>query len=430
MLEQLRLSNFRAFDDEVTIRFRPITLLIGKNNTGKSSIIKFLLMLQQSLSPSSESFLTPSGEKVRLGRFSELKNVGSRKKNLTFSLQTIDSGRAAGAWTPYLAKQELNGSRAARCAVTASVSFSEKLRLRGKSTVSASLGDRALFTLSSPVTEDSRFMDFTDVLRERRDSSQRNDGRGQAEQYCLRSLAEQLGLLYHIGPVKADFPRSFDAGAPVAANYVGTAGQNTLCLLKDALASGNRRQFLLSHLSAVLGIDDIAFDELEGRVQCTARNSLTGATTNVASLGFGVSRCLPVFVQGAVMDPPSTLMAEQPETQIHPATQLNLAAFFADLWIKRGICSIIETHSSNILLRLRSLIAFGPEQGGLSPADVSIAYFDVHAGQTIVQNLGVDADGMVEDGLPLEFFGADIEEGLKLGAARYHRSQNHAERTC
>lgn len=430
MLEQLRLSNFRAFDDEVTIRFRPITLLIGKNNTGKSSIIKFLLMLQQSLSSSSKSFLAPSGERVRLGRFSELKNVGSRKKNLTFSLQAIDSGRVAGAWTPYLAKQELDGRRTARYAVTTSVSFGKGLGFRGKNTVSAFLGDRALFTLSSPVTEDSRFMDFTDVLRERRDSSQRVGDQEQAEQYCLRSLARQLSLLYHIGPVRADFPRSFDAGAPVAANYAGTAGQNTFCLLKNALASENRRQFLLPHLSAVLGIDDIAFDELEGMVQCTARNSLTGARTNVASLGFGVSRCLPIFAQAAVMDPHSTLMTEQPETQIHPSTQLDLATFFSDLWLKRGICSIIETHSSNILLRLRSLIAFGPGLGGLSPADVSIAYFDVHDGQTIVQNLDVDENGMVEDGLPLEFFGADIEEGLKLGAAGYHRSQNHAERTC
>ena len=49
MLKELRISNFRLFDDEVTLRFRPITVLIGRNNSGKSSIIKFLLMLQQSL---------------------------------------------------------------------------------------------------------------------------------------------------------------------------------------------------------------------------------------------------------------------------------------------------------------------------------------------------------------------------------------------
>lgn len=429
MLEQLRLSNFHAFDDEVTIRFRPITILIGKNNAGKSSIIKFLLMLQQSLSPASDSFLVPSGGTVRLGRFSELRNARSRKRNLVFSLQTIDSGRTADAWAPRLARQELGGSRAARYVVDVSVSFGDGPKFRGKSSVSALLGDRVLFTLSTPVTENSRLMDFADVPRRRRDAGQRNDGQRQAERYCLMSLVKQLSLLYHIDPVKADFPRSFDASAPAAANSMGTAGQDTFRLLKDTLASEDRRQFLLTHLSDVLGIDDIAFDALEGMVQCTARNSLTGARTNVADLGLGVGRCLPIFVQGAAMNPHSTLMVEQPEAQIHSAAQLDLATFFADLWSKKEICSVIETHSSNILLRLRSLIALGPEQGGLCPADVSIAYLDIHDGQTIVRNLDVDEHGMMEDGLPLEFFGSDIEEGLRLGAARYHRNQDHAERT-
>ena len=43
MIEELKLSNFRLFDDrKVTVRFRPITIFIGKNNAGKSSVIKFL----------------------------------------------------------------------------------------------------------------------------------------------------------------------------------------------------------------------------------------------------------------------------------------------------------------------------------------------------------------------------------------------------
>ena len=57
MLTELNLSNFRIFDDDVTVRFRPITVLIGRNSSGKSSIIKFLLMLQQSAVPGQSRFL-------------------------------------------------------------------------------------------------------------------------------------------------------------------------------------------------------------------------------------------------------------------------------------------------------------------------------------------------------------------------------------
>ena len=49
MLSELKISNFRLFDTWVHIRFRPITILIGRNSSGKSTAIKFLLMLQQSV---------------------------------------------------------------------------------------------------------------------------------------------------------------------------------------------------------------------------------------------------------------------------------------------------------------------------------------------------------------------------------------------
>ena len=86
MIKQLKLSNFRLFDDEITVRFSPITVLIGRNNAGKSSVIKFLLMLQQSRNDSAAEFLTPEGERVKLGSFKSLKNSASEKESLHFEM--------------------------------------------------------------------------------------------------------------------------------------------------------------------------------------------------------------------------------------------------------------------------------------------------------------------------------------------------------
>ena len=44
MLNTLEISNFKAFTKKVSIRIKPITLFIGRNNTGKSSAIEFLRM--------------------------------------------------------------------------------------------------------------------------------------------------------------------------------------------------------------------------------------------------------------------------------------------------------------------------------------------------------------------------------------------------
>lgn len=79
MLRELKLSNFRHFDDEITVRFRPITILIGENNAGKSSVIKFLLMLKQSL-VREEQFLVPFSTDVKLS-YSNMRNRRTKKTN-------------------------------------------------------------------------------------------------------------------------------------------------------------------------------------------------------------------------------------------------------------------------------------------------------------------------------------------------------------
>ena len=74
MLNELKLANFRIFNNEVTVRFRPITILIGRNSSGKSSIIRFLLMLYQSAGSTNAEFLSSDGNSVSLGQFSALRN--------------------------------------------------------------------------------------------------------------------------------------------------------------------------------------------------------------------------------------------------------------------------------------------------------------------------------------------------------------------
>ena len=48
MLKSLTLKNYKSFRNETTIQVKPLTLLCGINSSGKSSIMKSLLMLKQS----------------------------------------------------------------------------------------------------------------------------------------------------------------------------------------------------------------------------------------------------------------------------------------------------------------------------------------------------------------------------------------------
>ena len=48
MIKSLRIQNFKGWKDTGTIEFSPITLFLGTNSSGKSSIGQFLMLLKQS----------------------------------------------------------------------------------------------------------------------------------------------------------------------------------------------------------------------------------------------------------------------------------------------------------------------------------------------------------------------------------------------
>jgi len=70
-IKAIRLKNFIAFEDTDWIELRPITLLFGRNSSGKSVIIRALRLLRQSLthSPASSPFAYSVENGVDVGHF-------------------------------------------------------------------------------------------------------------------------------------------------------------------------------------------------------------------------------------------------------------------------------------------------------------------------------------------------------------------------
>lgn len=438
MLTELRLANFRIFDEEVTVRFRPITVLLGRNGSGKSAIIEFLLMLQQSQEPVRDEFLTPEGDLANLGVFPELRNSGSRKRTLQFELtmarRPLPAGPGPGvdprAFIDAVLEQVYYG-------VEGVVPYGGN---RGKGSVSywaaAGTDGETLRRVDFLVEDDFQFGDYPRPpagLEELPDLA----GGGELSEELAAALAEELaermdeqrGLLLetmenqelvnavhyavdarrHLGPRRADLPRVIPA-TPPPLHSVGRNGQYALRhLQRIAAEKGERYEFLLPYLQGAAGISELEFRALGkgGQIsQAWAVNAATGRAAQLADWGRGVSQGLPILVQGAIMPAYTTLMVEQPEAQLHPAAQGEMGRYFADLWRRRQVGSIIETHSDNILSRLRRLVAAGE----LAPQDISVAYFTSDAANRnmpVVKNLDINRDGSLAAGLPADFFGAD-----------------------
>ena len=84
-LTEIRLRNFKSFGgEEQAVEFRPLTVLIGPNNTGKSTILQSLLLLKQTLlDPRPEVALLPRGAYVKALSLRELthgrpEDIGNR----------------------------------------------------------------------------------------------------------------------------------------------------------------------------------------------------------------------------------------------------------------------------------------------------------------------------------------------------------------
>ncbi len=445
MLKQLKLSNFRIFDDEVTVRFRPITILIGKNNAGKSSIIKFLLMLQQSLDLGAPEFLRSEGHAAQLGLFEYLKNSKTKKRYLKFRLDMSERVSPQFSIMNYIRKlsEEYNSEidlTKLSYSSEATVHYTRKQQY-GKTAISMISEEprQVIFERSKEILLGVNFLDFTiNALTE----LQKIPGETEpdktseilskamlkfaAETDCIGIIRNQIQSLKHLLPVRNETKRVVIDAPPPPGN-VGQNGEFVLPHIKKILDEKRpEKELILKYLESVASVESIRFDNLSYMIECLATNKETGAETHLGNFGFGVSQCLPIFVQGSIMSPYTSLMIEQPEAQLHPTAQLELGSFFADLWRERNVGSIIETHSSNIILRLRKLVA----KGEIENKDISVAFFDIEDGKAIIRNLDINQDGTMEDGLPTEFFGADIIEGLELGAAKFNQmSEDDYEQT-
>ena len=415
MLKELKLSNFRLFDDQVTIRFRPITVLIGKNNSGKSSIIKFLHMLKQSLNRESPHFFNTKN--TQLGDFESLKNCLTKKENLFFELTTEirRSELLFALKQKQYAKKYLRDNQEIKdtelyTKATVETSYKDikktinhEVSLLYKNTIQPIVGGRK---------DESHFLSFEKELKE---IPEDDWAEKKIKKDCIKSVHDNIRSLYHLLPVRGNEENIIVSQEPPVIN-VNKDGKYTLPhLLKMQENNTSAYDFILSHIQKVLDVEKINFtDKSESVAKCFAKYKTTGAEVLIQNLGFGVSQCLPIFVQGALMPRFSSLMVEQPEAQLHPTAQLALGSFFADLWKEQKTGSIIETHSDNILLRLRRLVA----KGELTPQDVSVAFcdFDTDKGQVVVKNLDIENDGSMEAGLPMEFFGENVKEVLKIGA--------------
>lgn len=88
-LKQISLKNFRVFSETVSFEIKPLTILTGTNSSGKSSLLKAILLLKESSDLSKFNNIKFGSRNIQLGTFDSCKTQNTSENKLEFSLDFL-----------------------------------------------------------------------------------------------------------------------------------------------------------------------------------------------------------------------------------------------------------------------------------------------------------------------------------------------------
>lgn len=120
---------------------------------------------------------------------------------------------------------------------------------------------------------------------------------------------------------------------------------------------------------------------------------------NLLDVGYGVSQVLPVLVEAALAPKGGTLLLQQPEVHLHPRAQAELGTLLATLaGAPGGPQCIVETHSDYLVDRVA--MAVRDPKNVLKADDVSLLFFQPDRTGVTIHPLRFDDRGNVVDAPP------------------------------
>lgn len=440
MLTFLNLANFKIWKTTGPMVLAPVTLLLGTNSSGKSSLIQALLLIRQTVKgddPNLDLNLgkPDSQDSVTLGQFKDMlcrhgattPSIPANQVGIEFRWN--DTGDAADS-AIFSARYrrgpggsaELDYLRLGRDGQ----GFTVHRRKAG--IYRLMLGDER-----KPVGQRASYRpqrSFAFAPAAIADLGER----GELIKDIGPALLDELGKIIYLGPVRRLAQRDYIWSGRMPAN-IGDDGAKAI----DALiASGIAMQRAqkqrkptppeaelfnqtIHWLKAMNLADGLSVKALGGSARYELLIENEDEISNIKDVGVGVSQVLPVIVAALFAKPGHIVIIEEPESHLHPLAQSQLAELFARVSLERNVQFIVETHSEHLFRRLQTLMAKGD-----IPFGNCALYFVAREGkQARLETLEADEVGRIRN-WPDKFFGDSVGEARAQAQALGQRQRDQS----
>ena len=461
-MDTITVRNFRCFGDEQTARLAPITLLVGQNSTGKTSLMAMIRALwDAAYDDNVPNFKDPPYD---LGSFDEiLYKSGSRgPRPQSFSASCDVTASEPSDEEPdatYCLEVEFTAEHA--------TPFPRRRRLsqgadwieqhnddEGQSSISIGttrgswkLAEMDRHRLIRPRGTSGMLMPFPVALAFFRhlasqgdppndDASIDSTKPGDDDLEEVESLIDRY-LSHRTFPFISDYSARPFASAPTRSQPRRTYDPAQVVLDAEGNTVPSRLALLSlyepevwSRLKVKLeafGSSSGLFDEIKiqhlGKTasspfQIQVRKTtkrLKGPLHNLTDVGYGVSQVLPLITDLLRDDGPQFMMIQQPEVHLHPSAEAALGSLLCEVVTHdRNRRLIVETHSDFIIDRIRTSV---PDQSSaLSAEDVVIIFFERRGLHVQLHSLSVDDAGNIV-GVPSgyrQFFMDELQRSIHL----------------
>ncbi len=422
-LNRFGLSNFRVFKEYTEFEFAPITVLTGANNSGKSSLLKALLLVQDNAKRNGLKELEFDGGEHNLGSWEFTKNKFSDSEVMEFGIgfKNVESD-----W--FLMEYIEN--------------FTNKIRFRNK--VLDSENSSLSVKIKNQVVVNN-CADFESAILNQLTPKLREEWESNSDFFSLffENLREDLVYEDPKFQIYIDEEASYFIVNYFNIEYLGVsrgkqehAYQHSkkdsaladllVQFLKSNFAQDSKAQVFINKWLNTFGLaEKVVFQPIMKDVYTSIIFYKNGIELNISDLGFGITQLLPLLLK-IVMCENQMLLLEEPETNLHPTLQSRLAELFVDAYRTFNIQFIIETHSEYLIRRLQVLTAKYEEarrkeqdtQAFISPEESVIYYFyepdKVPKGKKQVEKINIMVDGRLDNGFGDGFVDEATQQKFEL----------------